>query len=570
MKRSFLSCLLVVILVGLSNISAAAESEAAKPKAPPATGPLVTISFTGYDALMKNLAYVGKLGNRPDLPKLLQGEISEALGGKQLSGLDKGRPWLTLIHVNVTGFVPEPHLKTYVPVSDLKQLLDSLDAVAESKDVGDGIFEIKPKEGGGEAYVKQVPGNWALVSSNKEDLAGGPADPIKALGGLHEKYLVAAKVSFQNLPQQLRDTATQALEALAQMQPGDQAATMKQSIDEINRLLKELDAIVLGLNIDEKLATGALEVSITAKPGTKTAAQIAKGGAVKTEFGSFLTPASAAGFQFAEVVDKEDLPQTRAAVDNFRKTALKGLEDQGLSEDQLKPAKQLVDGLMDVLVKTVESGKLEGGATLSLDSQAATLVAGGKLADGVQLEATLKQLVDLLNKEEPEIAKGIKLNTETYDAVRLSTFSIPLEGLPLPEDLKEILGKLFGKQFEAIVGIGDKSAYLAAGRNPARMLKSVMDANKKESGKVIPPFQLSVDALSIAKFTAAVATEEDAKRRAEILVKALAPSPAKSHLTVTSLAIPNGVKIRLEVQEGILRLLGSIPTLIGFPSEGAQ
>ena len=208
--------------------------------------------------------------------------------------------------------------------------------------------------------------------------------------------------------------------------------------------------------------------------------------------------------------------------------------------------------------------------TLSLDSQAATLVAGGKLADGVQLEATLKQLVDLLNKEEPEIAKGIKLNTETYDAVRLSTFSIPLEGLPLPEDLKEILGKLFGKQFEAIVGIGDKSAYLAAGRNPARMLKSVMDANKKESGKVIPPFQLSVDALSIAKFTAAVATEEDAKRRAEILVKALAPSPAKSHLTVTSLAIPNGVKIRLEVQEGILRLLGSIPTLIGFPSEGAH
>ena len=160
------------------------------------------------------------------------------------------------------------------------------------------------------------------------------------------------------------------LENLAQMQPGDQAATMKQSIDEINRLLKELDAMVLGLNVDEKLATGAMEISITAKPGTKTAAQIAKGGAVKTEFGGFFTPASAAGFQFAEVVGKDDLPQTRAAVENFRKTTLKGLEDQGLSEDELKPAKQLVDGLMDVLLKTVESGKLEGGATLSLDPQA--------------------------------------------------------------------------------------------------------------------------------------------------------------------------------------------------------
>ena len=42
------------------------------------------------------------------------------------------------------------------------------------------------------------------------------------------------------------------------------------------------------------------------------------------------------------------------------------------------------------------------------------------------------------------------------------------------------------------MGIGDKSVYLAVGRNPARMLKSVMDANKKESGKVILPFQLSV------------------------------------------------------------------------------
>ena len=178
MKRSFLSCLLVAILAGPCSISAAAESAAAKPKTPPATGPLVTISFAGYDALMKNLAYVGKLANRSDLPKLLQGQISEALGGKQLSGLDKGRPWLTLIHVNVTGFVPEPHLKTYVPVTDLKQLLGSLDAVAESTDAGDGIFEIKPKEGAGDAYVKQVPGNWARLE--QQGRFGGAGPPTRS------------------------------------------------------------------------------------------------------------------------------------------------------------------------------------------------------------------------------------------------------------------------------------------------------------------------------------------------------------------------------------------------------
>ena len=250
----------------------------------------MTISFAGYDALMRDVAFIGKLGNRPDLPGLLQAPLNQMTGGKGLAGLDKKRPWASFIRVEMPGFTPEVHSQTCVPVTDLKQFLANFDAFVETSSAGDGIFEVKPKMGGTNVFVKEAKGGWAVLSNNKEDLSGTPADPIKALGGLNERYAVAAKLSIQNLPQQIRNTILQFLQAAAQMQGGDQAEVVKRSIEQVTMALNELDAVVIGLDIDEKAATAALDISVTAKPGTKMAAQMAEAAEKKTDFAGFLAP----------------------------------------------------------------------------------------------------------------------------------------------------------------------------------------------------------------------------------------------------------------------------------------
>ena len=264
-----------------------------------------------------------------------------------------------------------------------------------------------------------------------------------------------------------------------------------------------------------------------------------------------------------EAIKKEDLAQVKATVQKLRDDAEKNLAEQGLSDEQLKTAKQLVENLMDVLEKTAEAGTIDGGATLKLDPQSVCFAAGAGVADGSKVEATLKQLVELLSKEYPDYAKGIKLNAETYQGVRMSSFSLPLDQIPLPSDAKEAFGKLLGKSADLVVGVGDKSVYVAAGRDPLAMLKSVLDASKKETGKKVPPFQFVANLLPIAQFIRGVAPEQDAARQnADKVIEVLKQAPGKDQISLKVRMIANGQTIRLEVQEGILRL---IPALANLP-----
>ena len=81
----------------------------------------------------------------------------------------------------------------------------------------------------------------------------------------------------------------------------------------------------------------------------------------------------------------------------------------------------------------------------------------------------------------------------------------------------------------------------------------MIDQSKAEPGKSIAPFQVSVAATAIAKFFAAAFPMEDVKQQAEKIAEVLGKSAGKDHVTLTATGIPNGVHVRLNVEEGILK-----------------
>jgi hypothetical protein len=118
------------------------------------------------------------------------------------------------------------------------------------------------------------------------------------------------------------------------------------------------------------------------------------------------------------------------------------------------------------------------------------------------------------------------------------------------------------------VGFGPKSVYFALGTDSLSLAKSLIDKSKAASDKVLPPFQLNVALAPIFKFAAAMQDEED-RGMVLGLAEQLAKSEGKDRVSLVVKPVEGGITIRLEAEEGVLRLLANaakgITAAGGFP-----
>ena len=92
--------------------------------AAPATGPktlkpVAVISLSGYDEVLGDIGFVGKLSDNPDLDKGLEALLKLLTKSRGLAGLDKSRPWGGVVQCDgseLSGY-------GFLPVTDLAELL---------------------------------------------------------------------------------------------------------------------------------------------------------------------------------------------------------------------------------------------------------------------------------------------------------------------------------------------------------------------------------------------------------------------------------------------------------------
>jgi len=554
-KRILLWTLTAAMVFGIAQVCPAQTKDMKQ---------FVTVSFAGYDEVIKGATTIGKLAGMPMLPQMLEMNLQAMGAADAVTTIDKKQPWIVAVKTDEDG--TQFAVQGFVPTGDVKKLLKALPMLGEPDDAGDGILKVNAPPG--PLFIKQH-GAWAVLSNEKQFVTEAPADPVKSLDGLHENYLLAVNVSVKSVPQAVRtkfiEGMTAAMQFGLQQMPGEtdeqfaaRRKMLQQTIQQIRTVIGDLDALTVGVKVDDAAASAYLEYAITAVPGSASAKKMANASSAKTEFAGVLLPDAAAVLHATQLLDAADIEQVKSNLTVLRNNAMTELEKQGLPDEQLKQARHLAGDLMDVVQKTLEGGKMDVAAALKLAPKAMTFVAGAKIAEGAKLESAVKQLVEQVAKDEPEAAKLVKLNAEEHGGVRFHVVSVPLT--LMEGDAQEKLGPLVGQTFDVVIGIGDTSLYLAAGRDASQTLKKAIDASKAGDGKSLPPVQFSVAAGAMARFVAAVA-DDDAKMPAQMVAKTLEDSAGKDHVSLAAVPIPNGVKVRITAEEGILKALGVIPMM---------
>ncbi len=521
--------------------------------------PLLVVSVASVDELVGDLNYITKAAGFEGSGKFAEGYIKAFS-----NGADRKRPIGAIVVAKEGGeFVS----LSFIPVSDMKAILATLkDSVGEPKDAGDGVLELSV--GPQSAFIKEA-GGWAFVAQQKEHLAELPADPTTLLGSLPKDYTVAVKFQLQNLPADLKKMAADQIrmgfESNLQNAP-DNPAFDRELMEKINRnaleniirMLDEIDEISVGFNIDAAGQRTYLDIAMSAIAGSRLAKQAEMAAQTKSSFAGFLIPGAAASLNFSAPIAKEDLEQTRVMIEGIKVNVQKELDnDPNLDATRRAAAKELIAGFIDVMLKTFEEGKLDGGAALLLEPKSLNFVAGGLVADGAKVESLLKKVAELAKDEQD--APEFQMNAGKHGDVTLHKISGPIpEG---EAEAREILGD----KINLVLGTGSKSVYLAFGKDAEGLLKKMIDQVSQNGPTAVPPSQLNVAVLPILKFAASV----DDNPIVPALVSLLEKS-GKDKITMVTEARPRGSNTRILIEEGVLQTIGEAVKKAGLAGGGQQ
>jgi hypothetical protein len=532
-----------------------------------ASKPWIAVSFAGYDKLVADVAMIGQLGGNANLGKQLEMMalmLPQGEGSKGPLALDTKQPWGAVL----VGDVNSPTYYAFIPVSDMKPIVELAKAqLGKEVKSENGVYQFPAN--GKTVYAVQK-GKWAFLADSSDHLNNVVTDPAPLLGDLPTRYDLAIRTSIKSLPAEFRNQLLAQLRAGAEVgmnnlsSAGDEDAAIrtnvaKQSVEQLTTLVNDMDEVLIGWNIDAKSKTTYLDVELTAQTGTKLASQFAEIKPGKTNFAGMLLPNAAVTASSIGATSDAQLAQAKSNLAGLRKTAIKGLESQGLSEEEVKLATTLLADVMDVLEKTLEMKKTDMAMSVVLQPDALTVVGGATIAEGAKLDKTLQQLVAEVKKNE-EAANLVKISDETVDGIHLQKVS-----MPTPD---QQLAPLVGDTLEMVVGVADDKVLVAVGRDAAKTLKKTIGQLKTTAGKEVPPLRISVAATSVAKFISEIDGDAQVKATASMVAGMLAKAGQQDHVTVTAQPIAQGVRVRLELEEGLLKAIGSLTQMMGGMAPG--
>lgn len=521
--------------------------------------PVAVVSLAGPEVLMKDVRYLTEAAGVPEW-----GALATMLATPYTSPLDKDKPLGVLViqdasAVETGGFAP----LVFIPVKDLKALLSALEPqVGKPSDAGEGLLEFGTPDGKS-VFLKEQKG-WAFLSNNKGTLANLPANPAKLLGGLDSRYTLAIKVNLSLLPGEWRTMVNE------QMKKGFEEGMNRRTSSAQERELAEkfgtsflktmtdivegLDQVAIGWKINAEKKATYLDLAITAVKGSELSKQLATVKMSKSAFAGFQLPNAAATLHLTAKSSAQEIAQALDMLKVLRQAANKGLEeDANLGDEDRKQVKELLGQLVDLLESTVKLGQTDAGAVVLLKPDALRIAAGGLVADGDKLAATLKKIAALAKEKNIPNFPEIKFDAETYEGVTFHTLSIPLK-----TDKKEAL-KLLGESLDVVIGTGGKSAYIALGKEPSALLKQILDKSAADADKELPPSEFAIALTPILEVAASMSDNPVVSKTLEALQKA----EGKDHIIVRTVPTERGMVCHFEVEGGVVKVIGDVARTVG-------
>ncbi len=550
MKRS-----LLVVLAALAVLCGTLVPHTAWAAQP--MQPVAVASLAGYDRLYANIDKVGRLADNPFLAQGLEAMLKLVTRGRGLDGVDRARPW----GVVILSDGEQTAGLAFIPLTDLDALYEVAEPILGPAEVVEaGVWRMT---GAPEPLFVAEKGDWLFLSDRAERLAHAPAEPGALVGDLAERFDLAVQVLVGQIPAAERQRALERLrrDAERELRRRDDESELEHAlrrrvvrglVDAAEHAAHELDRIVAGWVLDTETGRTHMDVEVTALEGTATARELGRLAGLTTRRAGFgLEDAAVTGSVVGRLTDP-DIRTLTLLVDAAMERAHEEIARQPRSEEEKQVAGELLDQLAGIVRSTIEMARIDTAVTLLLDPDATTLLAAKTVADGHAVESLAGRIAEIVVREHPVVEDWITEEAGAIGSIRFHTIAIPI---PYDIENRREVVRMFGEQLVLVLGVDEEDVYLGAGRDALARLIEAVAASEAESETAAVPVEISLALRPLFGFLAEMGEEEDRPQAAR-LAAALEVAGDQDHVHLVVSSIDHGLRVRVEVEEGLVRALG--------------
>jgi hypothetical protein len=460
---------IAVLAVGFAALTARAD-DAVK------TGPTLLVRVKSIDGLMADVKYFAALAGQDNQAEQLEKALPAFLGPKGIAGtgLDTTKP------IGAYGIldpqVPNSQVVVMIPVADEKALVETLTKFGQSipnakiTKGDDGIYVVN-SPAPVEAYFTVADGYAYVTALRKESIMPGARLSAAKLLPADDKTVIGATLRIDRIDDNLKQIAlaqfeNQIAEAKEKKVPNETPAQAKLKVDLIDHVARQLKSLLtdgkalnVTVSVDRKADDIGAEVTLTAKPETPLAKDLASLSGKPSRFGPLGGAALQAALNVA--IPTELRASIAAAMDDGFK------QSQEREKDATK--KSHAQKVYDVVAPTLKAGSIDvsfGFVGPGLPEKYGMFL-GVKVQDAPAMEKLFKELVPQIPDEKARAL--VKVDADTIAGVKVHKIDIP------DDDSK---GRyMFGPGASALLAFPkDAAIVVVGGANASESLKKLLSA----------------------------------------------------------------------------------------------
>lgn len=530
--------------------------------------PIIVVNFASVERILQDIDLIFELADRPEIAEIASSSLANV---NDLEGVDQNKNMGVEMYLK-TGLLPQPVFIMYLPVSKVRSFIETLETAIPGdeetikKDPDrDDLYSVNGRRG--ESLIRIQDGyahmlfrggeseeSLDLITSRNFD------DPTQQFQNLTNNYDLALQLDLSGVPELMRTTFLgffrTAIETQLQQrdEESDSAYELrrmsgKQNIEGIEYFLNEAQELVLGGRIDKEQKIGIIDFLIKARPNSDLARDI-KNIPGKPSY-------------FSVVTSRENLPVAASASMNIARREResyhaylsyfeKQLAEKLLTEDERLQNTHSVKQFFNPIKSVVKKGHLDLFAQLvATPSQKFALIGGIKVTPSTNLPAALLDLIERVDKLPDNKAK-IFTNAETVQGIALHQLQ------PATKSADDRQKRFLGGVPSLYVGADSQVIWFAMGTDIAvsALNEAIEEINtaspeaRKEQRTA--PFQVEFH----MRPWLGLFSEEEIDQSGVMQVLDVAFKKDNDLILMTTQPTETGVRTRIQVDEGYLKLLG--------------
>lgn len=484
----------------------AADSPADSPKV--AERPWAAIWMSSLARVLAACDIIYESVDRPDLADSLE---ERQTSYREFRGIDRTRP---LGMMWTWDDEADPGAIIFLPIEEIDELMKTATfGVVDYHKVNDGQFEI---ERPGVPYHVLLRSGYALLGEEVPVLQALRNSPERLTRDLKEKYDIVFMLDQKQVPRKAKQVWIDAIRTQFEpwLQPQDdepvESAVIRRAlgtslIDAIDQIVQDVQGITVGLRIDRRTHQLQLDLILQAEQGSTMSAELNRLVVRRSEFSALINRDASAGLAI-----------------NWPVTFL-GKDLPGINPKDVKGQR------VDAGIQVVGS-----------DWGDITLIAGIRGPEATAINVAIPHLMSRMEKSD-EI-KEISRNIATHRNVALHRI--------VPAQAPDLLQSFIHPAAEILIGQGKETIWIAAGGPDTIQprLKAAIDAVEdvpasERTGSVMQ------GRMSLSKWPKVLPLVDPGEAKAAL-------GQSKDGFNLTVAPVPNGLKIQLTAEEGLLRVIG--------------